>query len=105
MTSSSNMNKKDVIYSLYKYEDIKSEWIIHEGNLECLYAETMFKTSLCKLKFLHLQNLFFFSSSVLVRSYYTVLTYVLNEKFIGLYLYLDKKKSPYKYFQLDENDE
>ncbi len=38
------------MYSSYKYDDIKREWIIHEGNLEYLYGENLFKSSLCKLK-------------------------------------------------------
>jgi hypothetical protein len=46
------MNQLSVIFNsdlAYKYEDIKSEWIIHEGNLEYLYGENIFKTtSLCK---------------------------------------------------------
>ena len=40
-------NKNDLSY---KYEDINPEWIIHEGYLEYLYDENIFKTSLCKLK-------------------------------------------------------
>lgn len=42
-----NTNKIDEIYSTYKYDDIKSDWIIHEGDLEYLSWESMFKTS-CK---------------------------------------------------------
>jgi len=48
------MNQLSVIFNsdlAYKYEDIKSEWIIHEGILEYLYGENIFKTSLCKFNF------------------------------------------------------
>ena len=45
-----HMEKSNKIYSSYKYQDLKPEWIIHEGNLEYLYSETMFKTS-CKFIF------------------------------------------------------
>ena len=34
--------KTDEIYLSYKYKDIKSEWIIHEGDLEYLYGENIF---------------------------------------------------------------
>lgn len=40
--------KVDLTYSSYKYEDLKPEWIIHEGNLEYLYDESIFKSPLCK---------------------------------------------------------
>jgi hypothetical protein len=42
------LSSSDKIYSSYKYKDIKPEWIIHEGDLEYLYAENIFKSSLCK---------------------------------------------------------
>jgi ribosome biogenesis protein Nip4 len=43
-------DKSNEIYSSYKYIDIKPEWIIHEGYLEYLYGENIFKSSLCKFR-------------------------------------------------------
>jgi len=44
----------------------------------------------------------------LVKKYLIVLTCILNDKkenIIVLYLYPDKTKTPYKYFQLEKNDQ
>jgi hypothetical protein len=100
----SDSDKTDVIYSSYKYGDIKPEWIIHEGYLEYLYGDALFK-SLCKFKLIK-RKIFFFL--FLVKKYLIVLTCILNDKneyMVILYLYPDKTKNPYKYFQLDKNDQ
>ncbi len=44
----------------------------------------------------------------LVKKYFFVLTWILNEtkeNLIGLYLYPDKEKNPYKVFSLDKDDQ
>jgi hypothetical protein len=107
MTSSTlfSSNKTTEIYSAYKYIDIKPEWIIHEGNLEYLYGENIFKSSLCKFRSNDKKKILV---CFLVKQYLIVLTCFLNDKkenFISLYLYSEKTKSPYKYFQLERNDQ
>jgi hypothetical protein len=92
----------------YKYIDIKPEWIIHQGYLEYLNGETIFKSSSCKFTSKNETINIWFSFLFLVKQYFVVLTCFFNENkenSIGIYLYSEKTKSPFKYFQLDKNDQ
>lgn len=43
-------DKNEKNYLTYKYQDIKPEWIIHQGTLDYFQGENfLFKHSICKL--------------------------------------------------------
>ena len=45
MNSLSQMSE---ISSNYRYENLQNDWIIHQGHLEYLQGENLFKYPLCK---------------------------------------------------------
>jgi hypothetical protein len=59
ITIKSNVLKSPFDYESYKYEDIRPEWIIHQGRLQYLYDKNFLNDSLCKFQFSKNRNIFF----------------------------------------------
>ncbi|CAF1126913.1 unnamed protein product [Rotaria sordida] len=79
-------SKSPIEYTSYKYENIQSEWIIHQSHLKYLYNTKIFGDSQFE-------------------TYLVVLTRIPIENFeykIGLYLYSNENKSPSYFFEIDQ---
>lgn len=103
LTKISGNSKSLYEYESYKYEDIQSEWIIHQDYLQYLYNTTILGDSHCKFNWIFFQKI---KILILVKTYRVVLAQVPiknMEDIIGLYLYIDEKK-PLSYFiPIDRN--